>query len=264
VEDATLPWIDANGVSIRYQLAGTGGPVVVLMHEIGGSLESFDQIVPVLSGRFRVLRYDQRGAGLSEKVRKEFSLQMQVEDLEALLAALDLAPPYHFVTIAAAAAQALLFMDRGEGRIASLVLCNPAFGVDASRAGQLEERAAFAEREGMRAALAMTLDRSYPPELTDRATYDTYRGYYLANDPVCFAFANRVLARHNAAHLIQRISCPTMIVAGRHDAVRPPAGSEEVARKIPGARYELIDSGHFMPVQAPGPLRDLLLDFLPR
>jgi 3-oxoadipate enol-lactonase len=256
--------MDANGVSIRYELAGERGPVVVLLHELGGNLESFDGIVPALRGRFRVLRYDQRGAGLSEKVRSEFTLQTQVEDLEAVLAALRLPPPYHFVTVAAAAAQALLFMDRGADRVGSLVLCNPAFGVDASRAGQLEERAAFAEREGMRAALAMTLDRSYPPELTDRATYETYRGYYLANDPVGFAFANRVLARYNATPLIARIKCPTMIVAGRHDAVRPPAGSEEVARKIPGARFELIDSGHFMPVQAPGPLRDLLLDFLPR
>jgi 3-oxoadipate enol-lactonase len=256
--------MDANGVSIRYELAGERGPVVVLLHELGGNLESFDGIVPALRGRFRVLRYDQRGAGLSEKVRKEFTLQTQVEDLEAVLAALRLPPPYHFVAVAAAAAQALLFMDRGADRVGSLVLCNPAFGVDASRAGQLEERAAFAEREGMRAALAMTLDRSYPPELTDPATYETYRGHYLANDPVGFAFANRVLARHNATPLIARIKCPTMIVAGRHDAVRPPAGSEEVARKIPGARFELIDSGHFMPVQAPGPLRDLLLDFLPR
>jgi 3-oxoadipate enol-lactonase len=256
--------MDANGVSIRYALAGERGPAVVLLHELGGNLESFDGIVPALSKRFRVLRYDQRGAGLSEKVRKEFSLETQVEDLEAVLKALGLAPPYHFVAVAAASAQALLFMDRGAGRVGSLVLCNPAFGVDPSRAGQLEERAAFAEREGMRAALAMTLDRSYPPELTDRATYETYRGYYLANDPVCFAFANRVLARHNATALIERIKCPIMIMAGRHDAVRPPAGSEEIARKIPGARFELIDSGHFMPVQAPGLLRDLLLDFLPK
>jgi len=256
--------MDANGVSIRYELAGDGGPVVVLLHELGGNLESFDGIVPALRERFRLLRYDQRGAGLSEKVRREFTLQTQVEDLEAVLETLRLPPPYHLVAVAAAAAQALLFMDRGSDRVGSLVLCNPAFGVDPSRAGQLEERAAFAEREGMRAALAMTLDRSYPPELTDRATYETYRGYYLANDPVGFAFANRVLARHNATPLVARIKCPTMIVAGRHDAVRPPAGSEEVAGKIPGARFELIDSGHFMPVQAPGPLRDLLLDFLPR
>ena len=40
--------------------------------------------------------------------------------------------------------------------------------------------------------------------------YETYRGHYLANDPVGFAFANRVLARHNASHLLDRIRCPTI------------------------------------------------------
>ena len=55
----------------------------MLLHEIGGNLESFDSIAPALSERFRVLRYDQRGAGLSEKVRREFSLDTQVDDLEA-------------------------------------------------------------------------------------------------------------------------------------------------------------------------------------
>jgi pimeloyl-ACP methyl ester carboxylesterase len=53
-----------------------------------------------------------------------------------------------------------------------------------------------------------------------------------------------------------------MVVAGRHDNVRPHAVSEEIARKIPGARYELIDSGHFMPTQAPAALLALLTDFL--
>jgi 3-oxoadipate enol-lactonase len=53
-----------------------------------------------------------------------------------------------------------------------------------------------------------------------------------------------------------------MVVAGRHDTVRPPAGTEELAKKIPGARFELIETaGHFMPTTAPAALLRLLLDF---
>jgi pimeloyl-ACP methyl ester carboxylesterase len=44
--------------------------------------------------------------------------------------------------------------------------------------------------------------------------------------------------------------------------VRPHAGSEQFAKTIPGARYELIDAVHMMPAQAPGPLLALLQDFL--
>jgi pimeloyl-ACP methyl ester carboxylesterase len=256
-----LPWIDANGVSIRYEVAGAG-PTVVLLHEMGGTLESWDGIVPALSRTFRTLRYDQRGAGLSEKVRQPFTNEMLVDDLEAVLDGLKLTPPFHFVTVAAATAQALVLMQRHPQAIGSFVFCNPLTGIDPSRAGALEERAALVEREGMRTALPVTLDKSWPADVGERAAYETYRGRYLAYDPWCFGAVNRMLARTNVTHLVKDIGCPTMIVAGRFDQVRPAAGSEQIARSIPGARFELIDAVHMLPAQAPGPLLALLQDFL--
>ncbi|HYQ07700.1 MAG TPA: alpha/beta fold hydrolase [Xanthobacteraceae bacterium] len=59
-------FVDANGVSLHSALAGAGRSVV-LLHELGGTLNSWDGVVPRLAEHFRVLRYDQRGAGLSEK-----------------------------------------------------------------------------------------------------------------------------------------------------------------------------------------------------
>jgi len=255
-----LPWIEANGVSIRYDVAGSG-PAVVLLHEMGGTLESWDGIAPGLSRTFRVLRYDQRGAGLSEKVRRPFTNEMLVDDLEAVVDGLELAPPLHFVTVAAATAQALVFMRRRPQAIASFVFCNPLTGIDPSRAGALEERAALVEREGMRTALPVTLDKSWPADIGERSAYEAYRARYLAYDPVCFGAVNRMLAHTNVTHLVEDISCPVMIVAGRFDQVRPPAGSEQIARSIPGARFELIDAVHMLPAQAPGPLLALLQDF---
>jgi 3-oxoadipate enol-lactonase len=261
-EERTLPWTTTNGISMHYELAGDTGPVVVLLHEMGGSLESWDGIAPALSRRFRVLRYDQRGAGLSEKVRQPFGNDTAVDDLQGLLEVLHLPPPYSLVTVAASGTQALGFLQRDPARVRSLVLCNPALGVDPSRAGALIERAERAEREGMRAVQAITLDKSYPPELTDRGTYEDYRGRYLGNDPVGFGLANRLLAQTNMNPLLPQIKCPTLVVGGRQDAVRPPAGSEEIAKKIPGARFELIDAGHFMPTTAPKALLELLQNFL--
>ncbi len=257
-----MPFAIANGISIHYKLEGQKGPVVILLHEMGGSLDSWDMVSPGLSGNLRVLRYDQRGAGLTEKVRQQFTNETAVEDIEGLLKELKLSPPYHLVAVAAASTQALLFRERHPDAVASLVLCNPALGVDPSRAGALNERADLAEREGMRGVLAITLDKSYPPELTDRETYESYRGRYLGNDPVGFAHANRMLARTNVVSMLPNITCKTMVVAGRQDTVRPPAGSQEIAGKIPGARFELIDAGHFMPTTGLAALLGLLKDFL--
>ncbi len=257
-------FVEANGVSLHYALTGTGRSVV-LMHELGGTLHSWDGVAPRLAEYFRVLRYDQRGAGLSEKVRHEFTNDMLVKNFEAIAAAFNLPPPYHFVTVAAAATQALRFAEKYPDRVGALVLCNPAPGVDPSRAAALDERAAFAAREGMRTSLPTTLALSYPPTLGERAAYDAYLGRYLANDPVCFGFAFRALARTNMLHMLPRLRCPVMVVAGKHDTVRPQAGSAELAKKIPGARFEIIDDGgHFLPTQAPRALTALLEDFLPR
>jgi 3-oxoadipate enol-lactonase len=259
-----LSFIDANGVSLHYELAGTHGPSIVLLHELGGTLNSWNAVAPRLAQRCRVLRYDQRGSGLSEKVRQEFSNDVLVDDFEALAKAVQLASPYHFVTVAAAATQALRYLEKHPGEVGSVVLCNPAPGVDPSRAAALDERAAFAMRKGMRASLPTTLDISYPPTLGTREDYESYRGRYLGNDPVGFGYGFRALARTNMLHMLSQIRCPTMVVAGRHDTVRPHAGTAELAKKIPGARFELIEAGHFMPTQGPEPLVKLLEDFLPK
>jgi 3-oxoadipate enol-lactonase len=258
---ATVPWLDANGISIHYQLAGEG-PSLVLLHEMGGTLDSWDGLFSALSQRFRVLRYDQRGSGLSEKVRQPITTELLVADLAAVLQGLALAPPYHFVTVAAATMQALLYMTRSPEHIASFVFCNPFTGADPSRVAALDERAALAEREGMRAAIPLTLDKSWPPHLGDHAAYATYRARYLAHDPVCFAAMNRAIARPNVTHLGKEVRCPTLVVAGRFDQVRPPATSEQFAQSIPGARFELIDAVHMMPAQAPRLLLALVEDFL--
>jgi 3-oxoadipate enol-lactonase len=257
-----LPFTTANGISIHYKLEGTKGPVVVLLHEMGGTLESWDKVAPGLADNFCVFRYDQRGAGLSEKPRQRFDNNTAVADLDGLLQESKLQAPYHLVAVAASTTIAVAFHEKRPADLASLVLCNPAPGVDPSRAGALNDRADQAEREGMRAVLGITLDKSYPPELTDRETYETYRGRFLASDPVGFAHANRMLAGTNVISLLPTINIPTMVVAGRQDTVRPLATTQELAGKIPNARFEAIDAGHFMPTTGPAALLALLKEFL--
>jgi len=57
-----VPFIDANGVSLHFALAGQHGPSVVLLHELGGTMNSWNKVAPRLAARYRVLRYDQRGS----------------------------------------------------------------------------------------------------------------------------------------------------------------------------------------------------------
>ncbi|WP_233553259.1 alpha/beta fold hydrolase [Teichococcus wenyumeiae] len=243
--------MEVNGVSLRYALEGEG-PVLVLVHEIGGSLESWDGVVPELARRFRVLRYDQRGAGGSEKPRQPFGLKTLVEDLDALLAALSLPAPFHLVGAAMGAAQAVMLAARRPRQVASLALLNPALEVDPARAGLMRERARRTEEQGLRATLAMTLDRSWPPDGSEARA--RYRGRYLANDPYGFARQNEALLDVAVEGLLGGLTCPVLLLAGTRDAVRPPQLVRRAAQLIPGSRLVEADAAHFTAAEAPAAL----------
>ncbi len=69
-----LQWLEANGTILRYQLVGSDHPTVVLIHEMTSGLETWDEILPEVARGRRVLRYDLRGVGRSERIRGTSSL----------------------------------------------------------------------------------------------------------------------------------------------------------------------------------------------
>ncbi|MGG2564484.1 alpha/beta fold hydrolase [Pseudomonas aeruginosa] len=65
----------------------------MLVHEMGGSLKSWDDLYATLAGEITLLRYDTRCAGLSEKFPGELSIDDHVADLAALLDVLHIDKP---------------------------------------------------------------------------------------------------------------------------------------------------------------------------
>jgi 3-oxoadipate enol-lactonase len=254
-----MHWVEVNGACLRYQVEGRG-PTLVLVHEIGGTLESWDGVAPGLARRFRVLRYDQRGAGGSEKVRQPFGLDTLVDDLDALLNRLGLPAPFHLMGAAMGAAQAVMLARRRAGQVGSLALLNPALEIDPSRAALMRARARQAEVEGVRATLPLTLDRSWPPHPASPAR-ERYRARYLANDPYGFARQNEALLDLAVMPLLGALDCPTLLLAGSRDTVRPPGLVRRAAEAIPGSRFAELDTAHFMAAEAPAALLGHLAAF---
>ncbi|HLK40981.1 MAG TPA: alpha/beta hydrolase [Polyangiaceae bacterium] len=83
------------GVRLFYELAGSGDPIV-FVHGSQGDHRTWQAVVPHFARRFRVLTYDRRGHGQSEKPLGQPTGHADVEDLAALVAQLGL-PPAHFV-----------------------------------------------------------------------------------------------------------------------------------------------------------------------
>ena len=118
-----MEWMDVNGACLRYELAGkAGAPIVVLIHEIGGCIESWDETLPAVRREFRTLRYDQRGFGLSEKVSgPSMALDDLVNDIVAMLDALAIHEPVHVAGSALGSGIAAAFAARHPARVARWV-----------------------------------------------------------------------------------------------------------------------------------------------
>ena len=59
------------------------------------------------------------------------------------------------------------------------------------------------------------------------------------------------------------IRVPTLVLVGETDAITPPQGAEAMAKKIPGAKYEVIrGAGHMAPMEQPEQVNRAMLSFL--
>jgi 3-oxoadipate enol-lactonase len=257
-----MSWIEANGASLRYELSGSGRQTLVLVHEAGGCLESYEDALPGLEKEFRVLRYDQRGFGFSEKVR-ELSFESVVADLAGLLDALKITAPVHLAGCAMGADFSVGFAARHPGRIAKLALASPLAGSNVGRGAQSVERAALVEREGIRAAMKASHDRSYPENLRalDRDRFQRYQSRWVCNTPASFTAQARMMSAVDLTPEYAKIQAPTLVIGARHDVQRPSEMAERVANAIRGAKYVLADTGHFMNVETPQLFVDTVLPF---
>jgi 3-oxoadipate enol-lactonase len=241
-------------VKLRYTVDGTTGPSLVLLHELGGSMDSWDGVVPAFAKDFRILRYDLRGAGQSEVPAAEYSVESgHLVDLLELLKVTGLKPPYHFVGAAAGALIAVTFALKYPEQVASVTLLAAALGMsDPVRKQEFLDRTKLAMEKGMAVVVDTALSRSYPEVVRhDKARFERFREMMLSSDPRGWAYCNYALLNSNLEERLGELKVPVQFLAGTHDALRTPEIIKGIAAKVKDGRFEAIESGHFMHVQTP-------------
>ncbi len=258
-----MPWIATPDIALRYEISGQGAQTLLLLHEMGGCLESWDPVLPLLHPNFRVLRHDQRNAGLSEKPPGPMTLAESGNDAVALLDALGLTEPVVVMGTAVGGAVALHLAAAHPGRVRAAIVTSPATGLpEAARPATLE-RAALLEREGTRAVVDAGLAQAWPEVLRgDAARFAATRAQRLSADARGWAATMRMLAGLDMAADLASIACPVLVLAGVHDHTRPPDRVAPVAAAIRGAVFRTVESGHFMALQTPEILAAEVLGFL--
>jgi 3-oxoadipate enol-lactonase len=255
------PWIDGAGAALRARAEGTGGLPLLMIHEMGGCLESWDRLAPLLADGRKVVRYDQRGHGVSEKVRA-----MILDELVAdALAVADAFALERFAPLGCAVggAVALALASRQPARCPAVIALAPATNVPEARKPAALARADALVANGVRQGLDDALARSYAPALrADERLFQHVRAMRIGADPNGQAAMLRMLAGLDMRTELAAIRSPALIVAGRHDGDRPPEHVAEMARLIPGANFRIIESGHFMALHAPDDVATQICAFL--
>jgi 3-oxoadipate enol-lactonase len=258
-----MHFVELNDVALRYELSGKGERTLVLVHEMGGSLESWDEVVPHFAPSRRVLRYDTRGAGMSQKVRGELSFETMAADIASLLDALGITGKVALAGVAVGGAIALQFAAQYPERASAVVVGSPATGISAARRAAALERLAKIEAGGMAFAVEDAMLNGYAPELrADTERFERFRARWLGNDPSSYATIWRMLANADMQTTLGEVRCPALVIGGNLDRVRPPPMAQEVAKAIPGARYVEVRTGHYMAVQTPDLIANGIDDFL--
>jgi 3-oxoadipate enol-lactonase len=234
---------------------------VLLLHELGGSSESWREVVPLLAPDHRAIAVDFRCAGRSEKPVGSFKLSDLADDIEALLQSLGIADAVDVIGAALGSLVGALLAIRHTERVRHLMMCAVAPAMAGPTRAYLAERAEKVRVVGMRGFADASLANSFPASHPEQRA--AYRAIYLGNDPAAYAELSLALARLEMTAADWRaIRAPTLVASGAHDFLWPPEVGRQVADLIPGARFVTMeDAGHFPHLQAPETLIGLARGF---
>lgn len=253
-----------NGIELEYRDEGEG-ETVLLLHGLGSTKADWDQQIPRLSEKFRVLAPDLRGHGNSAKPRsvKEYGVDLCAEDMKLLLNILQIAQ-CHVVGFSMGGAIAFEMAVAYPKILKKLVIINTA--PDFNKLGwlgkkMLIERTIRLKLWGMEPMAAKVAAGMFPePKQQDlrEAFYERAQ----KNDPQAYYNSFRTLMKWGIGDKIREIDAPALVVASDLDYT-PVSLKESYAGKMQQAKVAVVrDSRHGVTMDQPGELNKILLDFL--
>ena len=243
----------ADGTQLAFSVTGEGPPLVKTANWLNHLEYDWDSplwrhwIQEFSSGR-SLVRYDERGNGLSDWDTPDLSFEAFVDDLECVADCLGL-DQFDLLAISQGAAVAVAFAVRHPHRVRRLVILN-------GYAAGWSTRADAAERARREAMLTLTevgwgadspvyrqlFTNIYIPEATPKQMGWFNEMQRLSASPENAVRLQRVLAAIDVRPLLAKVETPTLIFHSRDDQAVPFSQGEELAAGIPGARFVPLES----------------------
>jgi 3-oxoadipate enol-lactonase len=245
--------------------AGTG-PLVMLMHGIGGNRTNWHDQLPPFAAHFQAVSWDARGYGESDDYEGPLDFGDFARDLARVLDYFR-ASRAHLVGLSMGGLIAMDFCARYPERVATLTICDSLPGFNQLSPEQ--------RREFVRLRQEPLLAGKEPKDIAP-AVAETLIG----NSARAGSFERLVAsmsALHKQSYLktiagtanytrsfeLEKIAVPTHVVVGDEDQLTPPEMSRQIAARIAGARLTLIHgAGHLSNIEQPKKFNRAVLEFL--
>ena len=252
-----MPSATLNGVEVYFERRGSGPPLLFL-NGSGASLASMGLLLEPFAERCDVLAHDQRGLGRTAVPPGPYTMADYAADAAALVDHVGW-ERCRVVGVSFGGMVALELAVTRPERVERLALLCTSAGGAGGASYPLHELADLAADE--RAAVEpLLLDTRFTPDRLASHPFDRGLAELMAARASTPRSAEQrrgeheqLQARrhHDVFDRLGRISCPTLVAAGRYDGIAPPANSEAIAAAVPGAELRLYDGGHAFFVQDP-------------
>jgi pimeloyl-ACP methyl ester carboxylesterase len=264
-----MPIVKANDINIYYEIHGEGEPLLMIQG-YGQYSGHWTTLLPPFSRQYRVIIFDSRGTGRSDKPETPYTMQMMAADVKELLDAIGIDKANVFgVSMGGMVAQefALSYPDK----LINLVLgCTNCGGKQQiiptpEALGFLfnPEMAKLSVEERARITTGWLWTKEFidkHPEAVDMyiditAKYPTpVHGFY---------GQAQAIAHHDTCDRLPQIKVPTLVIVGDADRIIPHENSKLIASRIPGAELVIVpNAGHGF-TESPDAVK-AVLDFLKR
>lgn len=257
--------VTVNGISFNYELEGpVDAPCVAFSNSLACNLTMWDDQAALLSDRYRVLRYDQRGHGGTEATEGAYDFDLLIDDAIGLLDALGIGK-CHWVGLSLGGMTGYGMALKHPDRMITFVACDSRPTAPPEYADYFSGRIRITKEEGMEGLVEPTVTRWFTDKSMADAipVLDKMREMIRTTNPTGHIGCCSAIRELAYGDRLGEITVPTLVVGGAEDMGAPPEVMGDVAAAIPGARHEVIpEAGHISNVENPPAFNAVLEAFL--
>lgn len=264
-----MPATEAGGITLEYEVHGASGEHLLLIQGLGYARWGWEPVVAPLAESFRVVTFDNRGIGGSEKPPGPYTVEAMAADAAGLLEALGIEGSH----VAGTSGGGFIAMELATSRpdlVDRLVIaCSPLPGPFGDWMPEvtirlLAEAAGIEDEETrLRRFIVNALSEGFVrdhPEAVDRIL-----GHRLATaQPVAAWDAQRAaFFAYQDPLRVSRVDAPTLVTSGTDDRVVSHESARKLAESVPGAAFVPFEgAGHLHFWEQPDRFAEVVTEFL--